>query len=133
MLSRISKITVLLPVIAMAAASITYTAGMFPSSHDDTVPLFSLFFACAFSAAGLAMAGIAVLCAVGFCRLRSKRLQLLMLGILLLCEVAFSGLCLFVYGGAGSRLIAVFCITEGLLSALTAVLCMLSPVEAEQD
>ena len=133
MRSKISKVTAALPVIGMAAACVTYVAGMFPISHNDTVPLFSLFFASLLSAAGLALTVVAVFCVIGFCKYREKRRQLIMVGLILLCALAFAGLCLLCYGGESGRIIAGFCVTEGVLSALTAVLCMLSPAEREQD
>ena len=132
MLQKLSRITALLPVIAIAVASITFVKGLFYDFHNDTVPLFSIVFSCMFSAIGVGLvivSGIAVVC---FWKAKQKRLQLLLTGVILACTLAFSGLCLLCYGGATGTIV-LFCTITALLSVLTAVLCMLIPDKTDPE
>ncbi len=125
MWERIGRITVVLPVIAMAAACIPFVRGLFYDFRNDTVPLFSIFISSALSAVGIILTGTVVLCAIGFYLLQTKRLRLLAAGVMLLCVLVFSGLCALCYVDM-TRMIAGFCIVSGLLTVLSAVCCMLS-------
>lgn len=130
MWERIGRITVLLPVIAMAAACIAYVRGLFYDFHDDTVPLFSIFISSALSAVGIILTGTVVLCAIGFYLLQTKRLRLLAAGVMLLCVLAFAGLCALCFGGM-TRMIAGSCIFAGLLTVLAAVCSILETNDPE--
>ena len=92
------RLFAVLPLAAMAAASVTFIKSLFYNFHNDTVPLFSIGFSCSLSLANIGLLVLAALCvfgALGAGKLSAKDKTILLTAALLL-NLGFGAVCALV-------------------------------------
>ena len=74
-LRKLEKLLAVLPVLAMAAASVSFIRSLFYNFHNDTVPLISIGISCVFALLNLAFLILSALCIFVFVRQKKPSLR----------------------------------------------------------
>lgn len=126
MTNKLKAIFTILPLIAMAAAGVTLIKSLFYGFHDDTVPFFSLVISLSIALVCAVLIGGAAVCAVVSLRSKNRRSQLGCIGIMLLLNVLFAGVCAVCHHSKLTMIIICAAVTAVIL-ALAAVFTKISP------
>lgn len=122
MKKMLKNVLILLPYIVMLCVLVTAVKGLFYDFHNDTVPMISMMISVFLSMLFLVLTAGTGTCILLYIRTEACRKQLLLAGIAVLLNLAFSALCLLCYDGQFNR-IAVYFLLSVLLTAGSAALC----------
>ncbi len=98
MKKRLRILFAVLPVLAMAAAGVTYIKSLFYNFHNDTVPLISIGFSCVLSLLCIVLLAFAAMCVFVFLRngTQSRHDRAVFLGTAFIMNLGFGGHCALV-------------------------------------
>ncbi|MBR3267129.1 MAG: hypothetical protein IKI58_00110 [Oscillospiraceae bacterium] len=122
MLRKLEKLLAVLPVLAMAAASVTFIRSLFYNFHNDTVPLISIGISCVFALLNLAFLILSALCIFVFVRQKKPSLRRPMVAGAFFVNLGFGALCALVKQ-AHYGLIGIYLLATSLCFALAYLLC----------